>query len=178
MKPADIELLHSVENMTDDCARDQIGRIENVSTSDRLYGDHAAIAMAAFAHWDWSPGAFSNGSYPVFFFVLDRIAAIQAFGRKLSDFLSATGQDSLQNPIRASLHELTLSNQVIDCRGVPLNGECALPEDAYGAIFHDPHGTGNDVIASLRAGLISDCKRVGEIEFRWDGSNTSWMEVA
>jgi hypothetical protein len=175
MSQANIELLQSVESMTDDRARDEIGRIDTVRPSERLYGDDNAAVMAGFAHWDWSRGAFSDGTYPVFFFALDPVAAIEAFGQKLSSFFSATNQEALKNTVCASLYALTLSKEVVDCRGVPFDNEYGLQEDAYGAIFSDPNGS--EAVASFRAGLISACRRVGEIQFSWNGSKTSWVEV-
>jgi hypothetical protein len=176
MSEANIEILRSVESMTDDLVRDEIGCIETVRVSDRLYGDDNAAVMAGFAHWEWSRGAFSDGTYPVFFFALDPAAAHEAFGKKLSSFFSATNQEALENPVCASLYALSLSKEVVDCRGVPFDSEYGLPENAYGAIFSDPNGS--EAVASFRAGLISACRRIGEVQFSWNGSKISWVEVA
>ena len=179
------DLIGAAEEMTDDCVRDEIGRIETVPPPHRLYGDDAAVAMAGFAHWDLSPTHFSDGTYPVFKFALQRDAAIEASRRKLSAFFSASREPPMAEPIVMALYSMTLGDEVADLRGQDIaqiaalvRGKTPLRSLAPGVIFTDPAYPLAEWIAAFEARLIVACIRTHTIAFSWDGKSIASPEPA
>lgn len=171
-------LLEAIEGMTNDCVRDEIGRIQTVPPRQRIYGDDAHIVMGCFAHWDMSPTPFSDGSYPAFIFSLDRATAIDASRRKMSSFFSATREPAIEEPFPMTLYGLMLAHKVMDCRGqgvgqfsAALSGGALRRSIAPGAIFLDTENVNSAWVVAFEAKLISACRPIDTIEFRWNGKS-------
>lgn len=111
--PEDFEALYALEAMTNDRLRDELGQIELVPPTDRIFGPGSGPIMAAFTRLNPAGSRFSDGSYGVFYAAVDRATAIEETKYHHGKFLAATDQGPMLLQMRlyavnvsAGLHDL------------------------------------------------------------------------
>jgi len=62
----DFEALYALEAMTNERVRDELGQLERVPRSERVFGPGSGPIMAAFTHVNLLGSRFSGGAYGVF----------------------------------------------------------------------------------------------------------------
>ena len=169
-------ILDTLSGMTDDGARDEIGRINVIGTPTRLYGDDAAVVLSGFVHWELSPGPCSDGTFPVTCFHLDRDVAIAAWTERIGAFLSATAACPMDGPICVDLYSVLLTGFVADWRGHQLrdfsrevDGEFSR-DQTLGVLFSDPAHPDIECVLAVRAAIVASCKKADTLMYRWDGA--------
>jgi hypothetical protein len=162
--------------MTDDGARDEIGRINVIGTPTRLYGDDAAVVLSGFVHWELSPGPCSKGTFPVTCFHLDRDVAIAAWKERISAFLSASAASPMDSPICVDLYSVLLTGFVADWRGYKLrdfsrevDGEFSRNQ-TLGVLYCDPAHPDIECVLAFRAAIVARCHKADSLMYRWDGA--------
>ncbi|MDA3934428.1 MAG: RES family NAD+ phosphorylase [Gammaproteobacteria bacterium] len=74
--PADLQVVHKVEALTNPRLRDQLGNLSLVPVEDRISGPGSSPIMAAFTHPNHDGSRFSPGHYGVYYAASDDATAI------------------------------------------------------------------------------------------------------
>ena len=109
----DFDALYALEALTNARVRDEIGTLERVAPSERIFGAGSGPIMAAFTHVNEEGRRFSDGSYGMFYAASDRATAIAETRHHHARFLSNGGVGAMHVPMRlyqvrvhADLHDL------------------------------------------------------------------------
>ena len=180
----DLDVLDTVAAMTDDQARDEIGRIELVAPGERYYGSHAEPLMAPFTTFDPAGGPFSDGSYGVCCLQLQEDAAIADARRSLGAFFAATGEKPIK--LRLGLYSFALAGLAADLRAARADDVLAQSR-ALGprlraagiaaALYPNAYDRGADSLAVFKPGALSRCIRNALVELSWNGKSIDAVSV-
>jgi len=181
--PADFEALYALEAMTNDRLRDELGQIELVPPTERLFGPGSGPIMAAFTHLNPLGSRFSDGSYGVFYCARDADTAIAETVYHSMRFLAATGEPPLKLQMR--LYTVKAAGQVVDLRKVAAAepalfdandyghpqalGRRLRAEGAKGIAYPSVRRAKGQCLAAFQPKLLSNCAHAAYLEYRWTG---------
>ncbi len=179
----DFEALYALEAMSNERVRDELGHVERVPRSERVFGPGSGPIMAAFTHVNVLGSRFSGGAYGVFYAARDRATAVAETRHHHARFLAATQQGPLHLPMR--LYQLAVDARLHDLR--PAGSVAAEVYDAddytaaqaLGARLHAA-GSAGVAYRSVRhergqcVGLFkprgaSRCLHAAYLLYAWDG---------
>ena len=179
----DFEALYALEAMSNERTRDEVGQIERVLRSERLYGPGSGPIMAAFTHLNLAGSRFSAGQYGVFYAARERATAVAETRHYHGRFLAATAQGPMHLPMR--LYSVIVDARVHDVRPPGAVDERVYDTDDYSAsqaLGSRLHGAGSHgvVYRSVRhdkgqcVGLFkprgaSGCLHAAYLLYAWDG---------
>lgn len=123
---ADFEALYALESMTNERMREELGHIERVPRSERVFGPGSGPIMAAFTHVNVIGSRFSDGAYGVFYAARERATAVAETRHHHGRFLAATRQGPMHLPMR--LYRVAIDARLHDLR----------PAGAAAAAIYDP----------------------------------------
>jgi len=181
--PEDFEALYTLESLTNDRVRDEVGRIELVAPEDRLFGPGSGPIMAAFTHLNPDGSRFSDGSYGVFYAGKERVTAIAETRYHHGRFLAATGEASMHLPMRlyhvdieARLHDLRLEGVVDDRLNDPdsyqvsrLIGAGLRAGGANGVVYRSVRHGGGQCAGLFKPRAARHCVHAAYLLYAWDG---------
>jgi hypothetical protein len=178
---ADFDALYALEAMSNDRLRDELGRIELVPKSERVFGPGSGPIMAAFTHLNPLGSRFSDGSYGVFYAARERATAVAETAYHHGRFLAATKQAPMHLPMR--LYQVEIDAKLHDLR--PAGHDAEHDPQSYAAsqaLGRKLKGSGSAgiVYRSVRraggycAGLFTPrgakaCKHAAYLLYAWDG---------
>ncbi|WP_292938386.1 RES family NAD+ phosphorylase [Noviherbaspirillum sp.] len=184
--PEDFDALYALEAMTNDRIRDEIGEIELVPKTERLYGPGSGPIMAAFTHLNPSGSRFSDGSYGVFYAARDKEAAIAETRYHQARFLAATKEAAIQLQMR--VYHVEVSGRLHDLRALDANDPVYHP-DSYAAAqsvgrqlrmqgspglsYRSVRREGSECVAVFRTTAVSNCRHASQMLYQWDGEKFS-----
>ena len=179
----DLEVLDAVAAMTDEHARDEIGRIELVPAHERYRGSNVDNVMSAFTVFDPAGSLFSDGSCGVCYLRMLEPDAILQAERRFADFLAATAEGPIK--LRLGLYSFTLLGEAADLRDITSapaefradDGGAATRElgrrlraaGVAAALYSDPALAGAETLAVFKPGAIKSCARSALVELDWNG---------
>ena len=181
---ADFDALYALEAMTNERVRDEIGQIERVPRSERVFGPGSGPIMAAFTHLNLQGSRYSDGSWGVFYAARERATAVAETRYHHGRFLAATAQPAMHLPMR--LYEVAIDARLHDLRPAGAVDPAVLDPDDYAAaqaLGRRLHAAGSAglVWRSVRhprgqcAGLFkpqgaSRCLHAAYLLYAWDGT--------
>ncbi len=180
---ADFEALYALEAMSNERAREELGHVERVPRSERVFGPGSGPIMAAFTHVNVLGSRFSDGAYGVFYAARERATAVAETRHHHGRFLAATQQGAMHLPMR--LYAVAIDARLHDLRPAGAVAEAVYDADDYTAaraLGRALHGAGSAGVAyrSVRhergqcVGLFkprgaSRCVHAAYLLYAWDG---------
>jgi RES domain-containing protein len=181
---ADFDALYALEALTNERARDELGQIERVPQSERVFGPGSGPIMAAFTHINVLGSRFSPGHYGVFYAARERATAVAETRHHQGRFLAATQEGPMHLPMR--LYHVAIDARLHDLRAPGAVDAAVMAPDNYtasqalGATLHAA-GSGGLAYRSVRhergqcVGLFkprgaSRCVHAAYLLYAWDGS--------
>jgi hypothetical protein len=179
---ADFELLYEVEARTNPRLRDELGEIELVPRSERVFGPGSSYIMASFTHLHPAGGRFHDGSFGAWYGARDRATAVAETSYHRARFLAATAEPPISFDMRVL--EARLDGRLHDLRGADLPG--IYDPSGYGAgqrlarrlrgsgsagiAFSSVRRPGGECVAVYRPRVLSECRQAEHLVYHWDGS--------
>jgi hypothetical protein len=181
--PDDFDALYALEAMTNDRLRDELGQIELVARSERIFGPGTGPIMAAFTHLNPLGSRFSDGFYGVFYAARERETAIAETQYHHGRFLRATLEGPMQLPMRlygvridARLHDLrgeSPANQAlhdpVDYRPAQAAGRALREAGSNGVVYRSVRREGGQCVGLFKPRAARDCLHVAHLLYAWDG---------
>ncbi|HJW54037.1 MAG TPA: RES family NAD+ phosphorylase [Burkholderiaceae bacterium] len=184
--PDDFDALYALEAMTNDRIRDEVGAIELVPHSERLYGPGSGPIMAAFTHLNPAGSRFSDGSFGVFYAARDKAAAVAETRYHQARFLAATREPPIQLQMRVyhvevsgRLHELRdmqKDHPVYDPASYAVSQALARElraQGSNGVTYRSVRMEGGECVAAFRTLPLSNCRHASQMLYQWDGAQFS-----
>lgn len=181
---ADFEALYALEAMTNERLRDELGEVERVPRSERVFGPGSGPIMAAFTHVNADGSRFSDGRFGVFYAARERETAVAETRYHHARFLAATRQAAMHLPMR--LYHVAIDAALHDLRPPGAVPDAVHDPDSYAAsrpLGHRLHAAGSAGVAyrSVRrakgqcVGLFRPrgagrCLHAAYLLYAWDGS--------
>ena len=180
----DFDALYALEALTNERLRDELGQIELVPKSERLFGLGSGPIMAAFTHVNTEGSRFGNGQFGVFYAACERATAVTETRYHHARFLAATKEAAMHLPMR--LYHVAIDAKLHDLR--PLGGVPASvydPKDysrsqALGARLHRTGSAGvayrsvrregGHCVGLFRPRGASACLHAAYLLYAWDGA--------
>jgi hypothetical protein len=184
--PEDFDALYALETMTNDRLRDELGEIELVPKSERLYGPGCGPIMAAFTHLNTAGSRFSDGSYGVFYAAREKETAVAETMYHQGRFLSATSEAPIQLQMR--VYHVEVAGSLYDLRGIPAGDAIGAPdsyaasqavgkqlraEGGNGIVYRSVRYEPGECVAAFRTTVLSNCRHGSQMLYQWDGSGFS-----
>ncbi|MDP1649390.1 MAG: RES family NAD+ phosphorylase [Rubrivivax sp.] len=179
----DFEALYALEAMTNERVRDELGQVERVPRSERLFGPGSGPIMAAFTHVNVLGSRFSGGVHGVFYAARERATAVAETRHHHGRFLAATRQGPMHLPMR--LYQVAIDARLHDLRPAGSGAPAVYDADDYAAaqaLGARLHAAGSAGVAyrSVRhergqcVGLFkprgaSRCLHAAYLLYAWDG---------
>lgn len=183
--PEDLAIVQSIEGLTNDRLRDQLGDITLVAPEDRVTGPGTTPIMAAFTHPPLQGSRFTNGDFGVYYAAksIDTAIAETAFHR--ARFLAATNEAPIEIDMRsyaadldAELHDIrglreelpTIYESSPDQYGAPQVFAAELRARGSNGIAYDSvRDPGGECAAVLRPKALSPVRQGPHFTYVWNG---------
>lgn len=179
---ADFDALYALEAMSNDRLRDELGRIELVPKSERVFGPGSGPIMAAFTHLNPLGSRFSDGSYGVFYAARERATAVAETAYHNGRFLAATKQAAMHLPMRlyqveidAKLHDLRPAGH--DAEHDPQSyvasqalGRKLKGSGSAGIVYRSVRRAGGYCVGLFTPRGAKACKHAAYLLYAWDGA--------
>lgn len=184
--PQDFDALYALEAMTNDRIRDELGDIELVPKTERIFGHGCGPIMAAFTHLNPMGSRFSDGSYGVFYAAQEKETAIAETKFHSSNFLSATNEDPIKLEMR--VYRVDVAGVLNDAQGRALSdpiydlsnysasqayGRKLREQGANGVCYQSVRRTSGSCIAAFKTTILSNCHHASQLLYLWNGSEIS-----
>ena len=180
----DFEALYALEALTNERARDEIGKIGLVAPEHRLYGPGSGPIMAAFTHVNTLGSRFSAGQWGVFYAAHERATAMAETRHHHARFLAATEQGPLHLPMRlysvaidARLHDLRPAGAVpeavydrSDYSASQALGERLRAAGSAGVVYRSVRHARGHCVGLFRPLGASACLHAAYLLYAWDGA--------
>jgi hypothetical protein len=180
---ADFDALYALEAMTNERVRDEIGEIERVPRSERVYGPGSGPIMAAFTHVNVLGSRFSDGTWGVLYAARERETAMAETRHHHARFLAATREGPMHLPMR--LYRVAIDARLHDLRpsgAVPVAVYDPDSYEASRALARQLRASGSAGVVYRRvrrargqcAGLFTprgakNCHHAAYLLYAWDG---------
>ena len=185
--PADLEAVFTLESLTNDRLRDEVGNIQLVPPHDRITGRGAGYIMAAFTHLNPAGSRFSDGTYGVFYAGHTLATAIAETCYHREQFMRATQEPPMELDMRVLLTDL--DQELVDIRGMQESlaavyapesyhasqalGRQLRADNAWGIVYDSVRHTGGACVAVFRPPALSNCRQSLHLCYVWDGARIS-----
>jgi len=185
--PADLEAVFTLESLTNDRLRDEVGDIQLVPTHDRITGRGAGYIMATFTHLNSAGSRFSDGTYGVFYAGHTLATAIAETCYHREQFMRATQEPPMELDMRVLLTDL--DQELADIRGMRESlasvyapetyhasqalGRQLRAENAWGIVYDSVRHAGGVCVAVFRPPALSNCRESLHLCYVWDGARIS-----
>ncbi len=177
----DFDALYSLEAMTNDRLRDEIGQIERVAPADRVFGPGSGPIMAAFTHINPLGSRFSDGQYGVFYAARTRATATAETAYHHGRFLAATSEGPMHLPMRlytvaidGKLHDLRAGHDAehdpLDYGAARRLGARLRASGSGGVVYRSVRQAGGECVGLLRPRGASHCVHAANLLYAWNGA--------
>jgi len=179
-----MEALTSIESLTNDCLRDEVGDISLVAAEDRLCGDGFLPVMAAFTHTSHDcPSRFSDGSYGVYYAARSLATAIEESKHHRKLFLSYTAAEPGQIDIRVYVGQIEkplhdIRSAAYDILHYPNSwlesqnfAQAIKDSQSWGLVYRSVRDQGGDCIAAFRPPAVSIPQQGPHLTYIWDSND-------
>lgn len=189
----DLEIILTIESLTNDRLREELGEISLVPEEDRIFGPGTTPIMAAFTHLDPLGSRFTDGSYGVYYAgnTIQTAVAETRFHRER--FLRATHEPPIEIDMRS--YASNIDARLHDIRGLqaklpkiydPDPNHYGVPQ-AFARELSDAGSNGityssvrdqeGECIAVFRPRLLQPIVQGTHYCYVWDGSQITHVYV-
>lgn len=189
--PADLEAVITVESMTNDRLRDEVGNLQLVPDDDRISGPGTSHIMAAFTHLNPAGSRFSDGTYGVYYAASALETAVSETIYHREQFMRATSEPQMELDMRVLL--ANLEQQLHDIRGMQTEhatvyspddyiaaqalGRNIRAQNAWGIVYDSVRHSGGECVSVFRPPALSNCRQERHLCYIWDGQRISrWYQ--
>lgn len=181
--PEDWEALIELESLTNARLQDQAGRISLVPPADRVAGPGASFVMAPFTHIAPAGARFTTGEFGGYYAAREIATAVAETRHHRARFLAATREAAIEVDMRVL--EAGIRARPADLRGLRERHPRLCDPDDYtasqafgrelrqrggdGVVYDSVRRAGGECIVVYRPRLVSGCREVRTLTFRWDG---------
>lgn len=182
----DLEIILDIEGLTNDRVRQELGQINLVPESERLYGPGTTPIMAAFTHLNPEGSRFTRGGYGVYYAAKAIHTAVTETRFHRERFLAATNEPPIEIDMRsyasdidARFHDIRNLQRQLPGIYNPSPSHYELAQRfakelkdggsngiAYSSVRHQ----GGECIAVFRPRLLKPVVQGAHYCFCWDGS--------
>jgi hypothetical protein len=181
--PEDLEAIFSIEAMTNDRLREDVGELQLVPAEDRVSGPGSSPIMAAFTHLNPEGDRFSNGSFGIFYAGKSLETAVAETRYHRARFLAATDEPAQEVDMRvyavdlvADLHDIRPLRESHPAYYHPtryaMSQELAstLREGGSdGVVYQSVRDDDGECVAIFKPRLLSNCRQERHLCYVWNG---------
>ena len=177
-----MEEAYTVESLTNDRLRDQVGDITLVASEDRVSGPGSTPVMAAFTHIGID-SRFSDGSYGVYYAARDMKTAVAETRYHRTEFLRATSEEPGDIDMRVYVGQVTQPMHDIrsgdyddlhhadDWTPGQTFGAGMKAMNAWGLVYRSVRHNGGECIAAFRPQAVSLPVQGPHLAYVWNGTD-------
>lgn len=185
----EFEVIYEMEELTNPRIRNEIGDIQLVPKTERLFGPGTSQIMAAFTHLPLSDSRFSDGSYGIYYAAHSLETAIAETKYRREKYLSEFKSPKIEIDMRVLLADLDAKLQDISgCKeslpdiyhpsnyvasqvlGKQLRGN---GEASFGIHYDSVRHNGGVCVAIFRPKALARCRQERHLCYVWDGEKIS-----
>ncbi len=192
-EPEDLDIVFSMEGLTNDRLRDEVGDISLVPPNERVSGPGTTPIMAAFTHLNPQGSRFTDGTYGVYYAAIDIDTAIAETCFHRARFLAATQEPPIEIDMRSYASDLEAS--LHDIR----NMQDSIPEvyttdpdnyapaqslareirekDSSGILYNSVRKDGGECVAIFRPRVLSPVRHGAHYCYVWDGKEITAVYI-
>jgi hypothetical protein len=187
--PADLDIVHAVEALTNPRLRQEVGDISLVPPDERISGPGSSPIMAAFTHLNPNGSRFSDGSYGVYYAARTLKTAVREVSHHQARFLSATSEPPISIDLRC--YKALVRQPLHDIRGQQAQLPGVYAADDYGAsqrfgaalrqhgswgvAYDSVRDTGGECVGVLRPRALGSAVQGQHVTLQWNGETVeSW----
>lgn len=181
--PADLDALYSLEALTNNRLRQEVGEISLVAPEDRVTGPGSTPIMAAFTHLNPAGSRFSDGTYGVYYAGESLDTAIAETRYHRERFLAATREPAMDLDMRVYLADVAAALHDLRGRGdlaavyapdsyrdsQPL-GRVLREQGAWGVIYDSVRWPGGQCVGVFKPRALSNCRQGMHLVYAWNGN--------
>lgn len=187
--PADLDAIFTIEALTNDRIRDEVGEIALVPSADRVTGPGSTPIMAAFTHLNPEGARYTTPDFGAWYAALDLDTAVDETRYHRARFLARTREAPMEIDMRvyvarldAQLHDLRAA--VVAWPGLSHSTDYAQSQrlgarlraaGSDGVLYPSVRRSGGTCVAAYRPRLISGCRQERHLVYCWDGTAISYV---
>jgi hypothetical protein len=185
--PADLDAVLSLESLTNDRIRAEVGQLELIPPADRLAGPGTSPIMAAFTHLNPAGSRFSDGTYGVYYAGNTLETAIAETRYHRENFMRATMEVPMELDMRvyladldAQLHDLRGMRETLPDLYAPENyaasqalGRELRAQGSWGIAYESVRHAGGECVGVFRPPALRHCRQERHLCYVWDGQGIS-----
>ena len=189
----DLEILFTIESITNDRLREETGDISLVPEEDRITGEGTTPIMAAFTHLNLEGSRFTDGSYGIYYAATSIGTAITETCFHRIRFLTATNESPIELDMRsyasnidANLHDIRgKQDELVDIYD-PEPDHYMAPqsfakelraEGSSGIAYSSVRDPGGECIAVFRPCILQPVTQGPHYCYVWDGTTISTIYI-
>lgn len=189
----DFDIVTTIEGLTNDRLRDELGELSLIPEEDRIYGAGTTPIMAAFTHLNVQGSRFTDGSYGVYYAAKTIETAVAETRFHRSRFLAATREPpteidmrSYASDIDAELHNIVGQQQALADIYIPDPAQYSIAQGfarqlrgagSNGIHYSSVRDPGGECIAIFRPRLMAPAVQGKHYCYVWDGERITDVYV-
>ena len=192
-EPEDLDIVFSIEGLTNDRLRDEVGDISLVSPDERVSGPGTTPIMAAFTHLNPQGSRFTDGTYGVYYAAIDIDTAIAETCFHRTRFLAATKEPAIEVDMRSYASDLEASFHDIRNMQASIPDVYAADPDDYapaqslaremrekgssGILYNSVRKAGGECVAIFRPRVLSPVRQGSHYCYVWNGKEITAVYI-
>jgi len=187
--PADLDVVHAVEALTNPRLRQEVGEISLVPIDERISGPGSSAIMAAFTHLNPGGSRFSDGSYGVYYAARTLKTSVREVCHHQGRFLAATREPPIEidmrcykSVVRQPLHDIRGRQEALspvyapDDYGVSQGFGARLRElGSWGLVYDSVRDPGGECVGIFRPRALGPAVQGQHVTLQWNGEHVeSW----
>ena len=189
--PADFDIVFAIESLTNPRLRNDLGELDMVPKTERVFGPGSSLIMAAFTHLNPEGSRFSDGTYGVYYASATFDCALAEVIHHREKFLARTDEPAIDIDLRVILADVDA--RLHDLRGFGERAAAVLEPDSYaagqplgralrgsgsvGVVFPSVRFAGDECVGLFRPRALRNARADRYIGLDWDGARVShWYE--
>lgn len=180
--PDELDAVFAVQALTNPRLRQDVGEIDLVPRSERVFGPGSTPVMAAFTYLNREGSRFSDGTWGVYYAAESLETAVAEVGFHRARFLAATQQPPIESDYRAYVADV--AQPLHDVRGQPWDtahdprsytASVALARQqraagSWGLLYRSVRREGGECVALFRPkALRLPVQQGAHVSLIWDG---------
>ena len=181
----ELQIIASIEGMTNDRIRTELGEINLVPEGERQFGPGTTPIMVAFTHINPEGSRFTDGTYGAYYAANNISTALaetryhrERFLRRTNESPTEVDMRSYKSEINADLHDIR--GQQKELSAVYADSAYAAGQElardlrssgSQGIVYDSVRNPGGECVAIFRANIPTPVTQGKHYCFRWDGKS-------